>query len=59
MSIATLAAQPSSNLLRIISELLKHAPELVPIVQECSDNPALSPADIREIRRNSDEHPWN
>ena len=56
---ATLASEPSSSLLRIISELLKYAPELAPIVQGYLDNPDLSPADIQEIRRNSDEHPWN
>ena len=34
---ATLEAQPKSSLLQIISELLKHAPELAPIVQAYSD----------------------
>ena len=56
---ATLASEPSSSLVRIISELLKYAPELVPIVQGYLDNPDLSPTDIWEIRRNSDEHSWN
>ncbi|RKU06275.1 hypothetical protein C6502_20475 [Candidatus Poribacteria bacterium] len=41
---ATLASEPSSSLLRIISELLKHAPELVPIVQELSDGFPTSPS---------------
>ena len=40
---ATLAAKPNSSLLRIISELLKHAPELVPIVQAYSDIPVTPP----------------
>ena len=34
--LATLASEPSSRLVHIISELLKHAPELAPIVQEYS-----------------------
>ena len=41
---ATLASEPSSSLLRIISELLKRAPELVPIVQEFSDDFTTSPS---------------
>ena len=41
---ATLASEPSSSLLRIISELLKRAPELVPIVQEFSDGFTTSPS---------------
>ena len=40
---ATLASEPNSSLLRIISELLKHAPELVSIVQELSDGVTTSP----------------
>ena len=36
---ATLEAQPKSSLLQIISELLKYAPELAPIVQAYSDTP--------------------
>ena len=36
---ATLEAQPKSSLLQIISELLKYAPELAPIVQASSDIP--------------------
>lgn len=40
---ATLAEKPKSSLLQIISELLKHAPELVPIVQAYSDIPATPP----------------
>ena len=36
---ATLEAQPKSSLLQIISELLKYAPELAPIVQAYSDIP--------------------
>ena len=35
----TLEAQPKSSLLQIISELLKYAPELAPIVQAYSDTP--------------------
>ena len=34
---ATLAEKPKSSLLQVISELLKHAPELVPIAQTYSD----------------------
>ena len=37
--LATLASEPSSRLVHIISELLKHAPELAPIVQEHSNSP--------------------
>ena len=37
----TLAAKPKSELLQVISELLKHAPELVPIAQAYSDIPAI------------------
>ena len=36
---ATLEAKPKSDLLQIISELLKYAPELAPIVQAYSDTP--------------------
>ena len=42
--LATLATKPSSSLLHIISDLLKHAPELVPIVQEFSDGFTTSPS---------------
>lgn len=40
---ATLEAKPKSSLLQVISELLKRAPELVPIVQAYSDVPVTSP----------------
>ena len=40
---ATLEAKPKSELLQVISELLKHAPELVPIAQAYSDIPAIPP----------------
>jgi uncharacterized Zn finger protein len=38
---ATLEAKPKSSLLQVISELLKRAPELVPIAQAYSDIPAI------------------
>ena len=40
---ATLEAKPKSSLLQIISELLKHAPELLPIAQAYSDIPVPPP----------------
>ena len=40
--LAALAEKPKSSLLQVISELLKRAPELVPIVQAYSDVPAAS-----------------
>ncbi len=40
---ATLEAKPKSSLLQVISELLKHAPELVPIAQVYSDLPVIPP----------------
>ena len=42
--LATLASEPSSRLVHIISELLKHAPELAPIVQEYSNGSATPPS---------------
>ncbi|MYE87430.1 hypothetical protein F4X33_00330 [Candidatus Poribacteria bacterium] len=44
----TLEAQPKSSLLQIISELLKHAPELAPIVQAYSDTPG-TPQESRSL----------
>jgi uncharacterized Zn finger protein len=41
--LATLAEKPKSSLLQVISELLKRAPELVPIVQVYSDLPVTPP----------------
>ena len=41
--LATLEAKPKSSLLQVISELLKRAPELVPIVQLYSDVPITPP----------------
>ena len=40
---AALEAKPKSSLVQVISELLKRAPELVPIVQAYSDLPVTSP----------------
>ena len=40
---ATLEAKPKSNLIQIISELLKRAPELLPIAQVYSDIPVIPP----------------
>ena len=42
--LATLASEPSSRLVHIISELLKHAPELAPIVQEYSNGSTTPPS---------------
>ena len=42
--LATLASEPNSRLVHIISELLKHAPELAPIVQEYSNGSTTSPS---------------
>ena len=41
--LATLEAKPKSSLLQVISELLKRAPELAPIVQLYSDVPITPP----------------
>ena len=41
--LATLEAKPKSSLLQVISELLKRAPELVPIAQAYSDIPGTPP----------------
>ena len=38
---ATLEAKPKSSLLQVISELLKHAPELVPVAQAYSNIPVI------------------
>lgn len=39
--LATLEAKPKSSLLQVISELLKRAPELVPVAQAYSDIPVI------------------
>ena len=41
--LATLEAKPKSSLLQVISELLKRAPELVPLAQAYSDVPITPP----------------
>ncbi len=41
--LTTLEAKPKSSLLQVISELLKRAPELVPIAQTYSDIPVTPP----------------
>ena len=41
--LATLEAKPKSSLLQVISELLKRAPELVPIAQAYSEVPVTPP----------------
>ena len=46
--LTTLATKPKSNLLQIISELLKRAPELTPIAQAFADVPD-TPSDLGQL----------